>query len=97
MIRGTRLTAGTWRREGLILLGCFAVVLVLHIVRIIAVRPPAAELVTQLPTVLIVALVLYGSTLILRVLYGWMARFWNRNGAEQKNGINDHGEGSEEI
>jgi hypothetical protein len=97
MFRGTRLQAGTGRREGLILLGCFAVVLVLHIVGIIAVRPPAAELVTQLPAVLIVALILYGSTLIIRVLYGWMARFWNRDGAEQKNRKNDHGEGSEEI
>ncbi|MGW8316632.1 MAG: hypothetical protein ACWGNV_13600, partial [Bacteroidales bacterium] len=83
MFWGIRLPAGTVKREGIIFLSCFSVVLILNLLRIIVVKAPAFELVKLLPAVLIVALVMYGAAVILRVLYAGMARFWNRKNAEK--------------
>jgi hypothetical protein len=77
------------KREGIIFLVCFLVVLLLNIIRVCAVRAPAAELFTQIPALLIVALVIYGAGYLLRLIYGWMGRFWNRHGSGEEKERND--------
>jgi hypothetical protein len=97
MFGGVRNPAGAMKREAIVFSVCFSVVLLLHLLRILAVRPPALELLTLLPAVLLVSLVIYGATLILRVLYGLMARFWNGELPGQKKETKDENDGSGEI
>ncbi len=97
MFGGVRIPAGAMRREGTIFSVCFSVALILHLLRVLAVRPPPLELLTLLPAVLLVSLVIYGATLILRVLYSWMARFWNRELPGQRKETRDENDGSGEI
>ena len=78
MFRDTTITGAMKKRELIIFLLCFLGANVLNVIGIIKHQTPARELVTQLHVVLLVALVLYGAVIILRVLYYLVARFWNR-------------------
>ena len=78
MFRDTTITAAMKKRELIIFLLCFLGANVLNVIGIIKHQTPARELVTQLHVVLLVALVLYGAVIILRVLYYLVSRFWNR-------------------
>jgi len=64
------------KREGIIFMICFAGAYVLNVIGIIKHHSPAWELVTQLHVVLLVALVIYGSVVILRVLYYLVTKLW---------------------
>lgn len=70
---------GIWtKRELIIFLICFVGATILNVIGIIQHQSPAKELVTQFHVVLLVALVLYGSVVILRVLYYLLSRLWIR-------------------
>ena len=75
MIRKTN-TAAIRKREGIIFVFCFAGAYSLNVIGIIKHHSPIRELVTQLHVVLLVALVLYGTIVILRVLYYLISQFW---------------------
>jgi hypothetical protein len=78
MFRDTVVTAAMKKREALIFALCFLAAYVLNVIGIIAYGSPARELVTQLHVVLLVALVLYGAVVLLRLLYYLLSRFWTR-------------------
>ncbi len=78
MFRDTTITTAIKRRELLIFLACFVAAYSLNVIGIIKHQAPARELFTQLHVVLLVALVLYGSVAILRVLYYLVSRLWVR-------------------
>lgn len=66
------------RRELIIFMICFlgasglgATVTILH-------QAPASELLAQLPMVLLVSVILYGSTAFLRFFYHLIAKLWHR-------------------
>ncbi len=65
-------------REVVILVFCFLGSFILNTAGIIASQSPAAELATRFHVVLLVALVIYGAVLILRVIYILISRFWIR-------------------
>ncbi len=56
----------------------FLLAYVLNVIGIIKHHNPARELITQLHVVLLVALVIYGAVVILRVLYYLVSRLWFR-------------------
>jgi len=66
------------KKEVIIFLVCFLASAILNIIWAIRYRTPAAELVARLYVVLIIALVFYGSAVILRILYYLISRFWFR-------------------
>lgn len=72
------MTTGVMKREGIIFLSCFLLAMLLNMIRVIALRLPVSELFIQVPALLVVSSVMYGAAGMLRVLYAWMARFWNR-------------------
>ncbi len=78
MFRDTTISASKKRRELIIFLICFVGAYLLNVIGIIKHQSPAKELVTQLHIVLLVALVLYGIVILLRVLYYLISRLWVR-------------------
>ena len=78
MFRDTTITAAMKKRELIIFGLCFLGAFILNIIGIIKNGTPARELVTQLHVVLLVALVVYGAVIVLRVLYHLLSRLWNR-------------------
>lgn len=56
----------------------FLVAYVLHVIGIIQNHTPARELITKFHVVLLVALVIYGAVVLLRILYYLVPRFWGR-------------------
>ena len=78
MFGDTTITGAKKKRELIIFLLCFLGAYVLNVIGIIKHHTPARELVTQLHVVLLVALVLYGAVIILRVLYYLVSRLWTR-------------------
>jgi hypothetical protein len=77
-LRDSTMNAPMKRRELIIFLVCFLVAAVLNVIGIAWHHSPASELITQLHVVLIVALVIYGAAVILRILYYLISRFWFR-------------------
>lgn len=65
-------------REGIILLVCFLASFFLNLAGVLSDHAPAAEVVTRIHEILMLALVVYGSVLVLRVLYSLISRFWFR-------------------
>lgn len=78
MFKDTVISAGTKKREFIILVCCFAAAFLLNIIAIIIHGSPARELVTQLHVVALVALFLYALAAILRILYYLLSRLWLR-------------------
>jgi hypothetical protein len=78
MFRDTTITAGMKKRELVIFGFCFLGAYLLNVIGIIKHGSPARELVTQLHVVLLVALVFYGTVVLLRVLYFLVSRLWTR-------------------
>lgn len=78
MFGDTIITGAMKKRELIIFLICFLGAYILNVIGIIKHHTPARELVTQLHVVLLVALVLYGAVIILRVLYYLVSRLWTR-------------------
>jgi len=78
MFKNTIITASTKKRELIIFLACFAIAFILNVVGIIKHQTPVKELITELHIVLLVSLVLFGATIILRVLYYLVSRLWVR-------------------
>jgi len=66
------------KRELIIFLLCFALAYAMNIIGIIKYAAPARELITQLHLVLLIALILYGAVVILRLLYYLISRLWVR-------------------
>jgi len=66
------------KKELIIFLVCFLASAILNILWAITYRTPAVELVARFYVVLIIALVFYGSAVILRILYYLISRFWFR-------------------
>ena len=64
--------------EAIILIFCFLGSFIMNAAGIIASQSPALEMATHLHVVLLVALVIYGAVLILRVIYILITRFWIR-------------------
>jgi len=78
MFRDTMFTASAKRKELIIFLVCFLGAYILNVVGIVLHQSPAKELFTQLHVVFLIALVLYGFALCLRVLYYLVSRLWLR-------------------
>ena len=78
MFRDTTITAPMKKRELIIFSLCFLGAYILNVIGIVKHHSPARELVTQLHVVLLVAFVVYGAVIILRVLYLLVSRFWTR-------------------
>ena len=78
MFRDTTITATMKKRELIIFGLCFLGAYILNIIGIVKHGTPARELVTQLHMVLLVALVVYGAVIVLRVLYHLVSRLWIR-------------------
>jgi len=78
MFKDTTITAAIKKREVIIFVVSFAVAYILNVIGIIQHKSPAKELITQLHVVLLVALVIYGIVIILRVLYYLISRLWLR-------------------
>ena len=78
MFRDTTITAAAKKRELIIFGLCFLGAYILNIIGIIKHGSPARELVTQLHVVILVALVVYGAVILLRVLYHLVSRLWSR-------------------
>ena len=78
MFRDTTITNTAKKRELIIFLVCFLGATVLNVVGMIRNQSPAWELVTQLHVVLLVALVFYGTVVLLRILYYLVSRLWTR-------------------
>ncbi|HER09052.1 MAG TPA: hypothetical protein ENO20_09100 [Bacteroides sp.] len=77
-MKDTTITATMKKRELVIFLLCFAAAYTLNVIGIIKNDAPARELVTQLHLVLLIAFILYGAVIILRVLYYLISRLWIR-------------------
>lgn len=77
-MKDTIITAAMKKRELIIFLLCFALAYAMNIIGIIKHAAPARELVTQLHLVLLIALILYGAVVILRLLYYLISRLWVR-------------------
>jgi hypothetical protein len=78
MFGDTTITGAMKKRELIIFLLCFLGAYLLNVIGIIKHHTPARELFTQLHVVLLVALVMYGAVIILRVLYYLVSRLWTR-------------------
>ena len=78
MFKDTTISAASKRKEFIIFLSCFIGAYILNIIGIIQNQSPAKELITQLHIVLLVALVFYGLTVVLRGLYHLLSRMWTR-------------------
>ena len=78
MFRDTTISTASKRKELIIFLSCFMGAYILNVIGIIQFKSPARELVTQLHVVLLVALVLYGTVVALRILYYLVSRLWMR-------------------
>jgi hypothetical protein len=78
MFRDTTISAAVKKKELIIFLSCFLGAYVLNVIGIIQHHSPAKELITQLHVVLLVALVIYGIVVALRILYYLVSRLWNR-------------------
>lgn len=78
MFRDTTISAAVKKKELIIFLFCFLGAYVLNVIGIIQHQSPAKELITQLHVVLLVALVIYGIVVVLRILYHLVSRLWNR-------------------
>ena len=78
MFRDTTISAKSKQREVIILLLCFAVAFILNVTGIIFYKSPAREIFTQLHIVLLIAVILYLTVVILRVLYYLLSRLWLR-------------------
>jgi hypothetical protein len=66
------------KKELIILLVCFLASTILNVLWAIGDKTPVAEMVARLYVVLVIALVFYGSAVILRILYYLISRFWFR-------------------
>ena len=77
-LNDTTITALQKRRELMIFGACFLAAYLLNVIGIIQNSSPAKELITMLHVVLLIALVLYGTVLLLRVIYHLISRFWVR-------------------
>lgn len=77
-MKDTIITAAMKKRELIIFLLCFALAYAMNIIGIIKYAAPARELITQLHLVLLIALILYGAVVILRLLYYLISRLWVR-------------------
>ncbi len=78
MFRDTTISAIAKKKELIIFLSFFLVAYVLNVIGIIQHKSPAKELITELHIVFLVALVLYGMAVGLRILYYLVSRLWNR-------------------
>ncbi|MCP4313903.1 MAG: hypothetical protein GY790_21830 [Bacteroidetes bacterium] len=78
MFRDTTITSASKRKELIIFLSSFIGAYILNVIGIIQHKSPARELFTQLHVVLLVALVIYGVVIVLRVLYYLVSRLWIR-------------------
>lgn len=81
IIRKVRETRGftTWkRREPAIFLSCFLFSAILHLIGTLQMRAPAIQLISRMHVVLLVSLVLYGATGVLRIIYYLISRLWVR-------------------
>lgn len=72
------ITANSKQKEFRILLALFILAFLLNLYGIIRYGSPAIELLSELHIVLLVTLVLYGLTGILRLLYHLVSRLWKR-------------------
>jgi len=69
----------TWkRREPAVFLSCFLFSAILHLIGTLYLKAPAIQLISQMHVVLLVSLVLYGATGILRIIYHLISRLWVR-------------------
>jgi len=78
MLNGTSMNLDFKKREPIIFLCCFAGAYLFVIAGIIQQQSPASGLLTQVPGALLVAFVIYGAVLILRIIYLVIARLWFR-------------------
>lgn len=78
MFKDTTIAAKAKKRELIILLIAFLFAFSLNVIGIIQHQSPAKELFTQLHVVLLITVVLYLFTGLLRVIYLLISRLWNR-------------------
>ena len=78
MFKDTTITALQKRRELIIIGICILAAYILNVIGIIQHKSPAKELITQIHVVLLVALVFYGTVVLLRILYHLISRLWIR-------------------
>jgi len=78
MFKDTTIAAKAKKRELIILLIAFLFAFSLNVIGIIQHQTPAKELFTQLHVVLLITVVLYLFTGLLRVIYLLISRLWNR-------------------
>ncbi len=77
-MKETVITPGRKRRELYIALACFIVAYAMNVAGIIKYHTPAKELLTKIPLVLLITLMFYVALSLLRLLYAFVAGFWNR-------------------
>lgn len=77
-LRDTTITAFQKRRELIIFGACFLAAYLLNVIGIVQHKTPARELLTQLHVVVLIALVFYGTIVLLRILYHLISRLWVR-------------------
>ncbi|MDX2430542.1 MAG: hypothetical protein QNK35_06400 [Bacteroides sp.] len=78
MFRDTIRFIASKRKELIIFLFCFLGAYLLNLIGVIQYKSPTKEMVTQFHVVLIVALVLYGALVALRIFYHLVSRMWMR-------------------
>ena len=77
-MKETVITAGRKKLELWILVGCMIVAYILNVIGIIKYSSPAKELITQIPLVLLVGLILYGLSGLLRGLFYLIFKSWRK-------------------
>ncbi len=77
-MKETVITPGRKKRELYLLLSSLIAAYILNIIGIIKYGSPAKELVTQLPLVLLVALIIYLALAILRIVYFMISKIWKK-------------------
>ena len=77
-MKETVITPGRKKRELYILLFCTIAAYLLNVVGIIKYGSPAKELITQLPLVLLVALILYLALALVRIIIYLISKIWKK-------------------
>jgi len=77
-MKDTLITTTRKKRELYVLLACTIAAYILNIVGIIKYGSPVKELITQIPLVLLIALIIYSALAILRIAWFYISKIWNK-------------------
>jgi hypothetical protein len=77
-MKETVITSRFKKQELYILLACTIVAYALNIIGIIKYSSPAKELITKIPLVLLIALLIYTTLAVLRIIYFLINKLWKK-------------------